>query len=64
MYFLLSEPGAWHSLVHLRAVCRGVIPVVANHGIDRGALQSLVHLRLVCQGFIPVVANHGIDSGA
>jgi hypothetical protein len=46
--------------VHMRLVCQGIIPVVANHGIDRGALQSLVHLRLVCQGVIPVVANRGI----
>jgi hypothetical protein len=30
MYCLLHERGAWQSAVHLRAVCQGVIPVVAN----------------------------------
>jgi hypothetical protein len=33
MYSLLPECGAWQSAAHLRAVCQGVIPAVANRRI-------------------------------
>jgi hypothetical protein len=35
IYSLLPESGAWQAAVHMRSVCHGFIPVVANR--DTGA---------------------------
>jgi hypothetical protein len=43
MYSWQPERGAWQSAVHMRAVCQGVIPVVAIRGI---LLRSLAYGRI------------------
>jgi hypothetical protein len=40
MYSLLPEREAWQSAVHLKSVCQGVIPDVANRSIWARSLAS------------------------
>jgi hypothetical protein len=55
MYSWQPERGAWQSTVHLRAVCQGVIPVVAILGIwlrnlanDRIPVPAILHRLFPC----------------
>jgi hypothetical protein len=55
MYSWQPERGAWQAVVHLRAVCQEVIPVVAIHGIwprnlanDRIPAPAILHRHVSC----------------